>query len=111
MSRVAVCHPSRKVYRENDANLCRECVQVASSLVDDPLPAMIAGTEQAGGPEVPRQCGKCGGPWDDRGAYLSCIACGGTWHVTSTRTIRPPRTTNLFARAAQALSGRADRKR
>lgn len=104
----ATCHPLRTAFR---GDRCRECHQVTSSPAEDPLPAMVAGTEQAGGPEVPPRCGKCGGPWDDRGRYLACWNCGSTWHITSTRIIRPPRETVRHVQAAQALSGRADRKR
>lgn len=83
----AECHPRRQMVRDGR---CRECAQVASTPAEDPLPAMIAGTTQAAGPEYPDRCGKCGGLWIDQGTWLHCYACGGTWHRTSNRLIRPP---------------------
>lgn len=84
----SVCHAKRQAVRDG---LCRECYQVTQAPPDDPLPAMIAGATQRAGPWAPPACRKCGGRWDDRGAYLCCVACGATWHWTSTRVIAPPR--------------------
>ena len=72
---------------------------------------MVAGCEQAGGPEAPRYCGKCGAEFVDEGTWLRCWACGGTWHLTSARLIRPPRNTKASMELWRAISGRADRRR
>ena len=104
----AACHSNRRLVRDG---MCRECAQVASTPADDPLPAMIAGTVQQGGPEMPPCCGKCGGLWADRGAYLACPYCGSTWHRTSTRIIAQPTPTQAPAHLLAQITGRADRKR
>lgn len=111
MKSIAVCHPSRNVYRENAANRCRECSQVLPGAPDDLLPARIAGTVQRAGPEVPPACRKCGGLWLEHGAYVACFSCGATWHRTSTRILWPPRDTARLEQAAMALIGRKDRRR